>query len=1485
MLSATTAQVSEDLAEVRVAIDLPAAEIACTSTCPTYSLAPGPSEGSVRFDVPGTLPADQPFAVGTGQQFSIQGGLQRDANDNGVLDTSSSDGRTGVQLFGDATRADWLVAGLGGQMQLVDAAQAYRGSHAIAATVSSPLGGLRVKFQSGPSYALNQLDTLRFWVRSDTAMGLMVLAHLPNGSYPRVEIPVAAGPWTKIEIPLSAFGTMQSVVEYLLYSDTATTFYVDEIALLGSRDGQTSPERDEPQWGVNLFSHADWTSDGAFVDAMRVMRRWGPVDAPWQPPSFTLPFTEDGVPRQPAGTVTFLDGYTAGVYQVRYRGVGTVRLKYIGMRNATIRIVPGTLRREGLETVFDVRIPTVGVPIMLQIVQTSASNPVRELKLLAPGYRGAEVPTYRQEFLSRLGPFAALRLMDYTETNNSVASDWSLRRKPRDVIQTSSGNSDAAKGGVAWELLVEMANESGKTPWINIPHQATDQYVTELAKLWRDQLRPDSRLIVEFSNEIWNFLFTQARELNNADYYGTVAPRLVAIRNIFNQVWGEEADRVEIVLSGQAANFSHLERALKYFTDNNLSPSSIIGSLAIGLYAQSEANIVHSQLDAVMADMTDLTTERRQAEALRALADNYQLKMHAYEGGQHLTRNQVNSDALLEAAQVDPRMGQVVRELYDLWKEAGGDLFMHYTFTGVSVSTSRWGLLDSLADPGSVKWDAALAKLAKPGDVNLDGTANFADFDILRGNFGQQQLWWQQGDLDADRSIDGDDVRRWWDAIVPEQLTAAELAQVQAFAAQQSLLLSTGDLTLSIQGGPLSENAVGQAGTLTVSRSGPTQSAVVVALGSSRPGELRVPASVEIPAGVATVDVPLYTINDGRMDGNQRLVLTASSERLRAASLEATVVDVGIGEPEGAWTGATVFLDANDNGLLDAEEASTVTDGAGLFAFTDVSAGTYRLRVATPGTPRFSARYAYSASAPWPASSLVYTLASTAQALNAGETRSIDFAYQATRADGSVVGPQSVAITIVGANDSPVAAEVILASDEDSGPIETTIDAADVDDERSTLEFTLLDAPAEGTLALTAGGLLTFTPGTDFQHLQTGDSRELTARYRVADPGGATSEATIRITIAGVSDAPLVSLNEGLLLALQDDASIPASLLSATDADGDSLTYVVTLGPTDGYLYFTDAPETPITEFTPADLDAGRLGYRHTGSVSGNDQFDFTVEDGSGLSATGTFAIEVQAPPETTYASVVGRSLFYNGSHFDQGDPAANSADDGAMATDKQPLLPGQTSTFVNYTSYVQGINGLILDVANLPADSSLGLDDFEFSVGNQTAVEMFTAAADPTAIVVARGAGVAGSDRIRITWSDGAIRNTWLRVAIKATANTGLAQADVHFWGNAVGETGNSAADAMVDFRDATLVRRAQSVEAVAITSVYDLNRDGWVDHTDRQLAGLWRTTAGQELKRLQAPASEPAPPPSAASLPAIDLLMAALAVHGTSPHDGFQP
>src|SRR5688500_4153711 len=45
-------------------------------------------------------------------------------------------------------------------------------------------------------------------------------------------------------------------------------------------------------------------------------------------------------------------------------------------------------------------------------------------------------------------------------------------------------------------------------------------------------------------------------------------------------------------------------------------------------------------------------------------------------------------------------------------------------------------------------------------------------------------------------------------------------------------------------------------------------------------------------------------------------------------------------------------------------------------------------------------------------------------------------------------------------------------------------------------------------------------------------------------------------------------------------------------------------------------------------------------------------------------------------ATVVGRHVFYTRSAWDGFDPAANAADDAAVAPDKLALLPGGTATF-----------------------------------------------------------------------------------------------------------------------------------------------------------------------------------------------------------------
>ncbi len=79
---------------------------------------------------------------------------------------------------------------------------------------------------------------------------------------------------------------------------------------------------------------------------------------------------------------------------------------------------------------------------------------------------------------------------------------------------------------------------------------------------------------------------------------------------------------------------------------------------------------------------------------------------------------------------------------------------------------------------------------------------------------------------------------------------------------------------------------------------------------------------------------------------------------------------------------------------------------------------------------------------------------------------------------------------------------------------------------------------------------------------------------------------------------------------------------------------------------------------------------------------------------------------------VLSRQVFYNNSAWDGNDANASSADDQAVATDKRALLPGQTATFANYTSYIHGINGVQLDLLGIPGNITLTAADFTFRMG-----------------------------------------------------------------------------------------------------------------------------------------------------------------------------
>jgi hypothetical protein len=217
-------------------------------------------------------------------------------------------------------------------------------------------------------------------------------------------------------------------------------------------------------------------------------------------------------------------------------------------------------------------------------------------------------------------------------------------------------------------------------------------------------------------------------------------------------------------------------------------------------------------------------------------------------------------------------------------------------------------------------------------------------------------------------------------------------------------------------------------------------------------------------------------------------------------------------------------------------------------------------------------------------------------------------------------------------------------------------------------------------------------------------------------------------------------------------------------------------------------------------------------------------------------------------AEVVGRYVFYNNSAFDGDDPAAETDDDGAIAPDKEPLLPGETATFVNYTSYDAGINGIMVDLQGM--QHSVTADAFVFRVGNSDDPSTWVEAPAPLEVLWRSGEGVNGSDRVAITWTDGSICGKWLEVTVLAS-ETGLASDDTFYVGNTPGESGNDSGNTYVDGTDMAAARDHfhDYAHPAGITYDYDYNRDTLVNGTDMVIARDNATNLLTSLKLISVP------------------------------------
>ncbi len=224
-----------------------------------------------------------------------------------------------------------------------------------------------------------------------------------------------------------------------------------------------------------------------------------------------------------------------------------------------------------------------------------------------------------------------------------------------------------------------------------------------------------------------------------------------------------------------------------------------------------------------------------------------------------------------------------------------------------------------------------------------------------------------------------------------------------------------------------------------------------------------------------------------------------------------------------------------------------------------------------------------------------------------------------------------------------------------------------------TLTFIVVTQPTHGALSGTAPNL-TYTPAANYHGP---DSFTFKANDGTVD----SNIATVSITVNPVNDAPTADPQS----VTTDEDTAKAITLTATDVDGDPLTFSVVTQPTHGTLSGT----APDLTYTPA------------ANYNGPDSFTFKANDGTVDSNTATISITVTAVNDAPTAT----------------PQSVTTDEDTAKAiTLTGTDVEGDTLTFSVVTQPTHGaLSGTAPDLTYTPAANYNGPDSFTFKANDGT--------------------------------------------------------------------------------------------------------------------------------------------------------------------------
>ncbi len=515
------------------------------------------------------------------------------------------------------------------------------------------------------------------------------------------------------DMPLANGNEFQNLnVGLYFYFTTSNTGCSDNLKFIVPIDSNTCPGWQPQQCnlaiGTNLSGFADWVPERPLKNLMKHVR---PEPIAFNDDCFCwdngnlslLQFDADGypthIPQQANGVpnkvryVISSEGANlppGETYVLLYDGTGSLD---IGGGVTETSNTPGRVQ-------FNVN---AADNIFFRIVASQMGDPVRNVRILRLADEQADLDAepFYEGFLDKIRPFKALRFMDWGHTNGNPVEHWEDRSSLTHFTY-------ATATGVPYEMMVKLANQLKKDVWLCVPHAADSNYVAQMAALFRDQLDPDLTIYLEYSNEVWNWIFAQAHynadnAPSNLNYGRAMAMRAGRTFRTWHEVFGTEKTRVKRVL-GLQAGFNYLNEQILSHLDpadwDYGSPTSYLGldhsdtGQPILNASSTPADIIENARNAWAGFRPVLWQDYNNIKL-------FGKKIINYEGGQHFVGNVFGIPYPYQQAMWDAQYSPEIHALYDEMLDTirtwGSRMFGNFSLASPQESVyGSWGVLNDI---------------------------------------------------------------------------------------------------------------------------------------------------------------------------------------------------------------------------------------------------------------------------------------------------------------------------------------------------------------------------------------------------------------------------------------------------------------------------------------------------------------------------------------------------------------------------------------------------------------------------------------------------------------------------------------------------------------------------------------------------------------------------------------------------------------------